>query len=185
MASDIEEEKASSNGHRRGGLVAGLLLILVGVFFLAVQWVPGLHMWVSWEQSWPLLVIGVAVFLAVIGLANLEPDMAIPVAIVGGIGGLLYWQNLTGNWDSWAYVWTLIPGFVGVGMIAAALFRGLSGRGRRMLTEGLSQVVTSVVLLAIFGSFLGGPPWLTRYWPLAVVLLGLWIMVRPRHWKRG
>ncbi len=183
MASDLDKEKRSGSGRWRGSFVAGLLLIVIGVFLLAVQWVPGLYLWVSWERSWPLLIVALAVFLAIIGLASLRPDMAIPVAVIGGIGGLLYRQNLTGDWGSWAYAWTLIPGFAGVGTIAAGLFRGLSARGRRMLIEGLSQIVTAVVLFAIFGSFLGGPAWLTRYWPLAIVLLGLWIMVRPGHGK--
>ncbi len=171
-------------GHR-GAFATGILLILVGAFFLAVQWVPGLKLWVSWERSWPLLIVAVAAFLAVIGLASLDPNMAIPVAIVGGIGGLLYYQNLTGDWGSWAYAWALIPGFVGVGMLVSGLLRGFDSRGGRTAIEGLTQIVTSIVLFAVFGSFLGGPEWLTRYWPVAIVLLGLWIMVRPRRWHRN
>jgi len=173
------------NHHRRGAVVAGLVLILFGAFLLAVQWLPGFNLWTSWGISWPLIVVGVGVLLAVIGLITLEPDMAIPAVIVGGIGGLLYYQNATGDWASWAYAWALIPGFVGVGMLLASLFRGLAGRRtRNMLVEGLSEIVTSVVLFAIFGSFLGGPQWLGRYWPLAIILLGVWIVVRPRRWKR-
>jgi hypothetical protein len=171
--------------YRRGGIAAGLVLVLFGAFLLAVQWLPGFNLWISWEISWPLIVVGAGVLLAVIGLVTLESDMAIPAVIVGGIGGLLYYQNTTGDWASWAYAWALIPGFVGVGMILAGLFRGLAGRRtRNMLVEGLSQIVTSVVLFAIFGSFLGGPQWLGRYWPLAIILLGVWIVVRPRRWKR-
>lgn len=184
MGCDFEDKERDDNGRRRGALVAGILLILVGAFFLAVQWIPGLHVWVSWEQSWPLAVIAVAALLAIIGLASQEPDMAIPVVIVGGIGGILYWQNITGNWGSWAYIWSLIPGFVGVGMIVAALFRGLTPKARRMLVEGFSNIITSIALFAVFGSFLGGPSWLGRYWPLAVVLVGLWVLANPRRWNR-
>jgi hypothetical protein len=43
--------------------------------------------------------------------------MAVAACIIGGIGGILYWQSYTGDWASWAYVWTLIPGFSGIGII--------------------------------------------------------------------
>ncbi len=201
MSGDIEDEKDGSEGkvetvfpskqdrapdhRRRGGMAAGLVLVLLGAFLLSVQWLPGFNPWTSWGISWPLIVVGVGVLLAVIGLLTLEPDMAIPAVIVGGIGCLLYYQNATGDWASWAYAWALIPGFVGVGMILAALFRSLAGRRtRNLFVEGLWQIVTSAVLFAIFGSFLGGPQWLGRYWPLAIILLGVWILARPRRWKR-
>ena len=38
-----------------------------------------------------------------------QPGMLVPACIVGGIGGMLYWQNLTGDWASWSYSWSLIP----------------------------------------------------------------------------
>ncbi len=39
-----------------------------------------------------------------------------PSIIVGGIGGILAYQDYTGHWESWSYLWTLIPGFVGLGI---------------------------------------------------------------------
>ena len=101
------------DSQRRSSLVGGLVLVLLGALFLAVQWLPGLQLWFSW----PLIIIGIGVLLLIVGLLTGVPAMAIPACIVGGIGGLLYWQNATGNWESWAYAWTLIPGFVGVGMV--------------------------------------------------------------------
>jgi hypothetical protein len=105
---------------RRSSLAAGLVLILLGAWFLVAQWVPGLQTWFSW----PLTIVGVGVLLLIIGLLTRVPAMAVPACIVGGIGGLLYWQNATGNWESWAYAWTLIPGFVGVGIVLSGLLGG-------------------------------------------------------------
>jgi len=98
-----DDDRCSQHPLRRGSYAAGLVLILLGVFFLAAQWVPGLHPLMSTDRSWPLIIIGVAAMLAVIGLTTGDTDMAIPVFIVRGIGGLLYWQNLTFNWGSWAW----------------------------------------------------------------------------------
>ena len=96
--------------------------------------------------------------------------MAIPACIEGGIGGLLYWQNATGHWESWAYAWTLIPGFVGLGIMLTGLAQG---RARRPLLGGAWLIVISALLFLIFASFLGGPNLLGPYWPVLLILAGL------------
>jgi hypothetical protein len=54
------------NSNKRGSLVVGLLLVLMGIWFLVVQFVPGLAEQFKLEQSWPLIVVGVGVFLLVL-----------------------------------------------------------------------------------------------------------------------
>jgi hypothetical protein len=162
--------------YRRSNLAVGLILILIGVWFLAVQVFPNLRVWFNLSFSWPLIVIGAGVLLLLIGLLAGEAGMAVPACIVGGIGGLLYYQNLTGNWDSWAYAWTLIPGFVGAGVILSGL---LGNRPKRSLGNGLNLIVISLVLFLIFAAFLGGPNLFGPFWPLLIILLGLWLIVRP------
>ena len=124
---------------RRSSLAAGLVLILLGAWFLAIQWVPGLQAWFSW----PLIIVGGGVLLLMIGLLTRVPAMAVPACIVGGIGGLLYWQNATGNWESWAYAWALIPGFVGVGIVLSGLF---GGETRQAVRGGSWLILISLVL---------------------------------------
>ena len=160
---------------RRSSLVAGLILILLGVWFMAGQFVPELRAWMDIEYSWPLIIVGVGVFLLVFGLLIGAPAMAVPACIVGGIGGLLYWQNATGNWESWAYAWTLIPGFVGVGIVLSGLF---GGETRQAVPGGAWLILISLVLFTIFGSFLGGLGWLGPYWPILLIALGLLVLVR-------
>jgi hypothetical protein len=157
---------------RRSSLVGGLLLILLGTWFLVSQFLPGLYP----EFSWPWIIIGVGVLMLVIGLLSGEPDMAVPACIVGGIGGLLYWQNATGNWESWAYAWTLIPGFVGVGVVLSGLLGGGGGKAAR---DGGGLILISLALFAVFGSWLGGLTLFGDYWPVLLILWGLWLLVRP------
>jgi hypothetical protein len=156
-------------------LVAGLLLILLGVWFMATQFVPELRAWMDIEYTWPLIIVGLGVLLLVVGLLTGVPAMAVPACIVGGIGGLLYWQNATGNWESWAYVWTLIPGFVGVGIVLSGL---LGGETRQSVRGGIWLILISLVLFTVFGSFLGGLGLLGPYWPVLLIALGLLILVR-------
>jgi len=148
------------------------VLILLGVWFLVAQFVPGLQVWISW----PLIVAGVGAFLLIIGLLTGVPGLAVPACIVGGIGGLLYWQNSTGNWESWAYAWTLIPGFVGVGIILSGL---LGGEIRQALRGGGWMVLISLVLFTVFGSFFGALGLAGDYWPVLLIVLGLLILVWP------
>ncbi len=166
----------------RARLAVGALLLAAGIYFLAAQFFPALGDWIQMEFSWPLIVIGVGVFLLLIGLWSGEPDMAVPACIVGGIGGILYYQNLTGHWGTWAYVWTLIPGFIGVGMLLSAL---LGGRSRGEVSGGLWLLAISAVLFLIFGSFLGNLQLLGDYWPILLILLGLWIFARAVFRKRA
>lgn len=166
----------------RSSIVGGTLLILLGLFFLAYQVMPGLFHIPQVEMGWPLIVVTVGVGLLLFGLLVGAPGMAIPACIVGGIGLLLYWQNLTGDWESWAYAWTLIPGFVGVGIIVAGLFG--EGRLRDALSGGLWLILISLVMFAIFASFLGGFDLLGPYWPALLVLLGLILLVRSFFRRR-
>jgi hypothetical protein len=159
----------------RSSLVGGLVLIVLGVLFLAFQLSPSLRERFRPELSWPLIVVGVGLLLLVIGLATGAPGMALPACIVGGIGGLLYWQNATDNWDSWAYAWALIPGFVGVGTILSGL---LGNQPRRSLEGGAWLVMISLMLFLIFGSFLGGLNLLGPYWPVLLIVAGLLYLVR-------
>lgn len=164
-----------NNGSRRSSFAAGLLLVSLGVAWLVFQLVPGLSERFNLEFTWPWLVIGAGALLFILALLLNVPGMAVPAAIVGGIGGLLYYQNATGDWESWAYAWALIPGFVGIGVILAGL---LEGNLRQGLRDGVGLLIISAILFAIFGSFLGGPELMGRYWPVLLILLGFWILLQ-------
>ncbi len=158
----------------RSRLALGLLLILAGAWFLAQQFYPGLRIWVE-GFSWPLIIVAVGGFLLLFGLLVGAPGMAVPAAVVAGIGGILYYQNATGDWTSWAYAWTLIPGFAGVGV----LVQGLLGENpRQSLREGFNLLVISLVLFVIMTAITGQNQWLGPYWPVILIVFGLWLLVR-------
>jgi hypothetical protein len=164
----------------RANLAIGLVLILLGAWFLAAQFVPGLQNYL--QLSWPLTIVGVGLLLLVLAILMGVPAMAVPACIVGGIGGLLYWQNQTGNWDSWAYAWTLIPGFVGVGSILAGL---LGGDAREGIGSGARLILISVVMFLIFGSFFGALGFVGPYWPVLLIALGVLLFFQSLVTRRG
>ncbi len=165
------------NSSQRSALGGGLVLILIGALLLVGQLVPGVWSWLD-AFSWPLIIVGVGVLLLIIGVLTNTPGMAVPACIVGGIGLLLYWQNRTGDWGSWAYAWSLIPGFVGIGTIVMGLWerKGSEVRG------GLWLVLISAIMFVVFGSFLGGLfggslGFIGRWWPVLLILVGVLSLV--------
>jgi hypothetical protein len=146
---------------------------VAGVLFLLLQRLPGLAAWLDLGQQWPLIIVGVGGLFLLAAFAN--PPLAVPAALIGGVGALLYYQNATGNWESWSYAWTLIPGFVGLGLILKGLLEGKRGSTGR---EGGRLLLISFIMFALFGSFLGG--WLDMglLWPLLLIFAGGWLLLR-------
>lgn len=163
------------NRSQRSSLAIGVILVLVGIYFILANVVPQFNQWLNITYSWPTIILAVALGLLVLGLIVGAPDMAVPAVIVGGIGGILYYQNMTGNWGSWAYMWALIPGFSGIGMILAHL---LGARDRYAIGSALDTIGTSLVLFVIFGAFFGAFRAFGDYWPLLLVGAGLLIGLR-------
>jgi hypothetical protein len=160
---------------KRSNLGVGILFILIGTVALAYQLIPGFQDLIELRFEWPMIIIGFGLFLLVMGLLVNAPGMAVPAMIMCGIGGLLYWQNETGNWESWAYAWTLIPGFVGVGVFLAELLEGKVGSA---IQSGGWLIFISLTMFGIFASFLGGPEWIGPYWPILLILVGVVMLVR-------
>jgi hypothetical protein len=156
----------------RSAVVTGTILIVLGVFFLISRTVPGfLH-----TLSWPYFVIGVGGVLMAVALVTWSPGLAVPACIVGGIGGILLWQNQSGLWWTWSYAWTLIPGFVGVGVVVSEL---LEGRPVKAVVAGGWPILVSLVLFFLFGSLFGSLPWLGPWWAVVLIGIGVLVLLRP------
>ena len=166
---------------RRTSIIGGVFLILVGAVLFAAQILPDFLPNFADFLSWPWIIIGVGLFLFALGAAVGEPGLAVPATIVGGIGGILAYTNYTGHWESWSYIWTLIPGFVGLGIVLMNL---LGGKGVDSLKEGGTLILISLMLLAVFGSFFGALGMAGRYWPVLLILLGLVLMGRTLFTKK-
>lgn len=160
----------------RTNLVLGILLILIGGWLIATRQIPALQDWIDINFTWPMWTIGAGLLLLLLGLITGAPSMAIPASIIAGIGGILYYQNTTDDFGSWSYMWTLIPGFVGVGTILTGL---LGENTRANLARGANLLVTSAVLFLVFATFFGGLDILGDYGPAVIlILLGLYVLAR-------
>ena len=156
---------------RRSGVIGGIILILLGVLFLAAEIAP--QYFDFWD--WPFIIIGLGVVFLIWAILSGTGGLAVPGAILGGIGTILYYQNVTGDWESWAYIWALIPGFVGVGIIIGGI---IDRNYKEAFSGGLTMLIISAVLFLAFGSQFGLESDFTQYWPALLIGLGLIALVR-------
>ena len=78
------------NKQGRTQLALGILLILLGAWFLLDQTMPAFHTFFERYTEWPinLVLIGGAIFI--VGLVLGSPGLFVPASIVAGIGGIFY-----------------------------------------------------------------------------------------------
>jgi hypothetical protein len=137
---------------RRGSLVLGALLVVVGLLALFGR---ALDVDVI-AVGWPLFVIVPGVIL-LLGSLFVGGRPGIGLAIPGGIvtmtGLVLAFQNTTDTFQTWAYAWALVaPGGVGVGLVVYGLLAG----ERDSLRAGVPVLLTGLGLFLGFGFFFEG-----------------------------
>ena len=164
---------------RQGGtLVVGLLLVVGGIAAFLVQSLGVDLAEMIGEGGWPYLVIVPG--LALLGGAFVAPrpggvGFAVAGSIVTTVGGILLYQNATDTWESWAYVWALIPTAAGV----ALTFYGIATDAEGLVVAGSRLALIGVVLFLagmwFFGSLFSTgtvPVDLGTWWPIVLIVIG-------------
>jgi hypothetical protein len=168
-------------GPHRGSLVGGLLLVVLGLAFLAAQ-VLELRIGAA---TWPLFVVGpgVALFVAAFAIGNRGAvGMAVPGAIITTVGLVLWFQEATGTYQTWAYAWALVaPTSVGLALLVFGLFLGdreMAGGGFRTMLVGLGLFLGFALffegVIGLSGPRIAG---LDTILPIAVIGLGALLVI--------
>ncbi len=154
---------------RSGGVVAGLILITLGIVVLFGTWFPAGGAW---------LFLGLAAAFALARVLTGRAGYAVPAGVLLGFGAFV-WVTETGllsATDSGGMFFV----FLGLGFLATYAI------GAR--PQAVWPVVPALLLIG-FGAFVQattfGFPfgqfwWLAQFWPLSLVLLGVWFLVRDR-----
>lgn len=158
-----------------GSLIAGSILILLGILFL----VGRLFNLVGWGEIWPLIVItaGASFFVGVFFGGKSFSALAIPGSIVMTVGVILLVINLTGHWVAWAYAWALIISAIGVGLFINSHWSEqpeLKKRGLEALRGGLALFLTLGIIMEFIFSIIGISNWGNLfYWAILVGIVGV------------
>ena len=173
---------------RRGAVVLGAILIVVGGVFLFTN-VTGFAL----DAAWPLFIIVPGLVLLAASFAvggEAGGGLAIAGSIVTTVGLILAVQEATGLYATWAYAWALVaPGSVGVGLL---LFGTLTGRpdlrsvGRRLTGIGLALFLGfGLFFEGVIGLSGEGAPPLEGLVPIALIVFGAVLVLGSVFGRRG
>jgi hypothetical protein len=163
-----------------GTLIIGTLLIAFGILALAGQFFRGFHFW---STLWPFIIVGLGAmfFGGMFAGGKSVSGLAIPGSIITTVGLILFYQNLTGHWESWSYGWTVILMSVGVGIFIMGTFGGDEGQRK----SGLGVIRVGLILFIIFGGFFelifsAGARFGLRQvvFPVGLILLGAYLIFK-------
>jgi len=132
---------------RRGGIGAGLVLIVLGLTLLAAQFIPG----VSWGELWPLIIVALGFGQMVTPGWGDERGI---MRVMDGIGTMLIGFVLLGNtlgyieWSVWLVLLTLWP----VLLIAAGIAIIGKGIGQQWLRAVAPLVIWAALAVAVASS---------------------------------
>lgn len=159
-------------GSDAGRLLPALILIGLGILFFAGNFVPI-------DGSLLFLGLGLAFFIGRIITRNY--GLAVPAGILLGFGSYVALDDanlLPTSDDGWFFV------LLGLGFLAVYLI-GLRPTAVWPLFPAAILSVFGLILLGVVDlSRLAQFAWLVVYWPLILVVVGLWLLVRDRLPRR-
>jgi hypothetical protein len=156
-------------GRRHGGILAGVILIALGLFMLADQLVP---------ITGGLLFVGLGAAFLIARIVTGRCGYAVPAGLLLGFGAFVSLSDtgaFAGRENGGMFFIMLGLGFALSYIIAAS-------------PANVWPIVPAAALIG-FGLFLQGfllgwplerLVWLAGYWPLALVAVGVWLLVRDR-----
>jgi hypothetical protein len=143
---ESEESDLMSVGTMRGGIIGGVILVAFGVMLLAGT-VAGLN---PWAFMWPYFIIvpGLLCLAGAFTHGTAGAVLAVVGSVLTTIGFILFYQNVFGYFQSWAYAWLLVcPTAIGVGL----LIHGRIARRRNVMRLGARLAGIGLALFLLVG----------------------------------
>ena len=160
----------------RGGLVAGVVIIGIGLFFLLAQVIPDIGRWIP-------LFIGLAFLVAFV--PKREYGFLIPGCIITGVGvGVVLTGVVDDPWSGAAVLFSLAGGFIAI-WVVSLLLRRVDGDWPRGTSRDAAQalwwplipggILALVGVIVLTESGFGSD--LLRWWPLLIIGAGIVVLV--------
>lgn len=162
------------------GLIFGIMLIAIGALALIGQ--------IFWTDAirylWPFFIIIPGVVVVALALPD-ETGLGEPFSIIGTMvtvtGLLLFYQQLTGHWTSWAYAWALVaPIGAGVGLWLYGVVHHHESKRKSAWDLVRIGLIIGLVGLIFFELILNISGWGLGFigWPVLFIGLGVFLLVR-------
>jgi Toastrack DUF4097 len=168
-ASTFPPAPRAAEAPRRRGVIGGLILIALGVAALGGMWFPGQGAW---------LFVGLGTAFAVARVLTGRPGYAVPAGILLGFGSFVWFTEI--GLLNGPQAGGMFFVFLGLGFLAVYLIGGRWGTVWPVLPAalliGLGTFIQATTLGAPFERFW----WLAQFWPLSLVALGVWVLLRDQ-----
>jgi hypothetical protein len=152
---------------RRGGVVGGLILIALGITILFGTSFPA-------GGAWLFLGLGAAFFAARVITGRY--GYAVPAGILLGFGSFV-WLSETG-FLSGPSAGGMFFVFLGLGFLASYAIAGRPQAAWPVLPAMLLIGFGAFVQATTFGVPFAQYWWLAQYWPVSLIAIGAWVLVR-------
>jgi uncharacterized membrane protein len=153
----------SEQAKNHSNYTVGIILILLGVFFLCVQ----LDL-VNWDNFWPIiLIVGGLLFYLGFLVNRRNFGLLMPGTILLVIGVLFFYTN-RGYWNRMDELWPTFVIAPGLGFILMYIFG----------PKGNALWIPATVLIVLACLFYGRLWGIFRYWPVILIAVGLYLLVR-------
>jgi hypothetical protein len=163
--------------------VVGVILVLAGIGWFVLRELRLDPFEAIARAGWPFFVILPGVAFLLVSLIPPAPrglGFAIAGSIVTTVGTVLFYQNATGHWESWAYAWALVgPGAAGLGMVLYGLIfrrQEIVRGGTRLVAIGAAVFVAGAWYFETIFETGRVPIEIGAWWPVVMVVIGLTIL---------
>ncbi len=157
-----------------GPIVIGVVLVLGGLALFAAR---AFDLDLLSMLGWPSIVIGIGLVMLVIGLLFArEEGMVVGGTVATTVGLVLWYQNQTGNWATWAYAWALVgPAASGLGLVLWGISSGDMKTARRGTWAMLGGLAIFAIGFLFFEGVIGlsGDAFRIPDWVLPVVVIAV------------
>jgi len=175
----MQQQQFAGSQRDRRGIGGGALLIAIGLVLLVQRYTPP----PLGALPWPFFIIGPGCgfyLLMLLGRRGAGP-LAIPATILTCLGLIFLGQSLFDYYESWAYIWALLPTAAGIGMVIGGLWDGkpaLVRAGTHTARGGLTMLLIFGTLFELF--IFHSAAILVILWPLALIGGGAFLLLRGR-----
>lgn len=145
--------------------IFGILLIIVGIFLI-------LNYTFNWDlQLWPLALLIPGIFF-LFGASKENSGLFIPGTILVFLA-IFFFFNVATKWSYQKYLWPLYVFSVSLAFYAAGIF----GKDSNYFIPANILLIITIGLFFISLNFI-------KFWPVVLIILGLWIILDSKNYKR-
>lgn len=161
--------------------IIGLVLITLG----ALLWLARASDFSVGALLWPLFILVPGGALLVVALNDPQrSNLAVPGSLLSTLGLIFLFQSITGYFESWAYIWALIPASIGAGRALQGRLDNdadLARKGEVAARNGLIGLAAFFIFFEVIIGIGGRGIFSNLLFPLLLIGAGLYLLSRNQE----